>query len=42
MKVYEEISIEIFVFKLEDIITASPGGIEFGKDGDDNDLGWGE
>ena len=42
MKLYEEVSFEILIVRVEDIITSSPGGIEFGKDSNDNDLGWGE
>ena len=41
MKLYEKIRLEIIEFQTEDIVMASPGGIEYGKDDDDNDLGWG-
>ena len=43
MQSYKELCIEIVVFQQsDDIVTGSPGGIEFGKDSSDNDLGWGE
>ena len=41
MKLYEKIRLEIIEFQTEDIVMASPGGIEYGKDDDSNDLGWG-
>ena len=40
MKIYEEISFEIVVFHTEDIVRTSPGGIDYGKDDNGNDLGW--
>ena len=41
MKLYEKIRLEIIEFQTEDIVITSPGGIEYGKDDDGNDLGWG-
>ena len=41
MKLYEKIRLEIIEFQTEDIVKASPGGIEYGKGDDSNDLGWG-
>ncbi len=41
MQKYEEVRIEIVFFQMDDIVTASPGGIEYGKDEDSGDLGWG-
>ncbi len=38
MKVYEEVYIDLVWLRVEDVITASPGGVDFG----DSDLGWGE
>ena len=40
MKIYEKGSFEIIEFQDDDIIITSPGGIEFGKDDDGNNLGW--
>ncbi len=36
MKIYEELSLEILLFQVDDIVTTSPGGVDFEDDG----LGW--
>ena len=38
MKQYKELDIQIIIFQTEDIVTTSPGGIDF----EDDDLGWEE
>ena len=38
MKMYEEPYIELVWLHVEDVIVASPGGVDF----EDSDLGWGE
>lgn len=40
MQEYKEIVIDIVFLQQGDIVTTSPGGIDFGKDENDNDLGW--
>lgn len=40
MKQYEEISVTITLIAQDDIVTASPGGIDFSGD-DSGDYGWG-
>ena len=37
MKSYETLSIEIISFQADDVVTTSPGGVNFGN----SDLGWG-
>ena len=37
MKQYKELDIQIIIFQTEDIVTTSPGGIDF----KDEDLNWG-
>ena len=38
MKIYENLSLEILLFQADDIVTSSPGGVDFGNE----DLGWGD
>ena len=38
MQQYQELSVEIIVFQQNDIVTTSPGGVDF----KDPELGWGE
>ena len=38
MKIYENLSLEIVLFQADDIVTSSPGGVDFGDEG----LGWGD
>ena len=35
---YNELYIDIVLFEVDDIVTSSPGGVDYG----DEDLGWGE
>ena len=42
MQKYEEMSIKIIYFQMDDIVTTSLGGIEYGKGENGDDLGWGE
>ena len=38
MHYYNELSIDIVLFDMDDIVTTSPGGVDYGS----SDLGWGE
>ena len=40
MKQYEQVDVEIVFWQVDDVVTTSPGGIDFGKDENGDDLGW--
>lgn len=42
MQQYQELFVEIIVFQQNDIVTTSPGGVDYDKDSSGGSLGWGE